>query len=110
MECGLTLGGAMTHIPDQATPETLAKLMVDDLKRRNITYGIDEAAVLRIMQNRVLEELIEIGHGTPPKPGRDAEVQMLIVPPTFMAATDDKGQVDYKNIENVAEVKDGDVI
>jgi hypothetical protein len=110
MDGGLTLGVAMTHIPGQATPETLAKLLIDDLKRKNITYGVDEAAVLRLMQSRTLGELVEIGHGTPPRPGKDAEIQMLILPPSFMAAADEKGQVDYKNIENVSEVKAGDVI
>src|SRR5690348_699930 len=94
MEGGLTLGVAMTHNPDQIAAETLPKLMLIDLQRRNITYGIDQAEVLRIMQNRILEELVEIGHGTPPQAGRDAEIQMVILPPTFMAASDEKGQVD----------------
>lgn len=110
MDGGLTLGIAMTNIPEQASPETLAKLLLDDLKKRNLTYGFDESVVLGIMQRRTLGELVEIAHGTPPKPGKDAEIQMVLLPPTFMAEADEKGQVDYKNIENVSEVKADDVI
>lgn len=110
MDGGLTLGITMTLIPRMGSPETLAELLLDELKKRNITYGIDEAAILRIMQDRVVNEEVVIAHGTPPRSGSDAEVQMLLLPPSFMAASDDKGQIDYKNIENVSEVKAGDVI
>jgi len=110
MDGGLTLGITMTVIPRMGSPEALAELLLDELKKRNISYGIDEATVLRIMQDKTLNEEVMIARGTPPRTGSDAEVQLLLLPPSFMASADDKGQVDYKDIENVSEVKEGDVI
>jgi len=110
MEGGLTLAIAMTEIPDTVAPATLASMLVDELKARNITYGLDEAAITNMLDNRVLEEEVIIGHGTPPRSGHDAEVQLLRLPPSFMHSADERGQVDYKEVENVSEVKEGDVI
>jgi uncharacterized protein (DUF342 family) len=110
MDGGLTLGITMTAIPEDASPETLAEMLTQELAARNIVFGLDQAEVLRVVRDRVIGQEVEIAHGTPPQPGRSAEVELLLTPPSFTHSADDSGKVDFKNIENVSHVKAGDVI
>jgi hypothetical protein len=110
MDGGLTLGITMTAIPEAGSAETLASLLLDELRGRGIVYGLSEQDILRIIRERILDEEVEIGHGTPPRHGTDAELEMLLAPPSFATAADDTGRMDYKNVENVSPVKSGDVI
>jgi uncharacterized protein (DUF342 family) len=110
LEGGLTVVINMNYIPTEATPETLADLLVGELAKRNIVFGLDKAAMLRVMSERMLDEDVEIAHGVAPQPGRHGEIEMVLTPPSFTTAAGEDGRVDYKNVENISPVKAGDVI
>ncbi|HLG70641.1 MAG TPA: flagellar assembly protein A [Chloroflexota bacterium] len=110
MEAGLTLGLTATSIPEDVSPEALAQVLIAELNKKGITYGLDKEAILRVFKDRVLDEEVEVAHGTPAQPGRDAEVELLLLPPSFTAGEDEGGRIDYKNVENVSPVKAGDII
>ncbi len=110
MDGGLTVGIVMQAFPGIGTREALAKMLIDELNKRNIVFGVDHDEIVRIMGDRIVNEQIEIAHGNAPRAGHDAEVEMLLLPPSFVAQAGEDGRVDYKNIENVSEVKAGDVI
>jgi len=107
---GLTVGITMSSIPEVGSPEGLAGVLIDELKKRNIVFGLDEEAILGIMRQRTLDEEVEIAHGVPPRSGSDAEVELLLLPPSFTAQAGEDGRVDYKNLENVSQVKAGDLV
>jgi hypothetical protein len=110
MDGGLAVGLVVQAIPEVGTPEALAEVLMEHLKKRNIVYGLNEDEIRRVIRDRVLNQQVEVAHGTPPRPGRDAEIEMVLLPPSFMAQAGEDGRVDYKNIKNVAQVKAGDVI
>src|SRR5713226_7117127 len=107
---GLTVGITMSSIPEVGSPEGLAGVLIGELKKRNIVFGLDEEAILGIMRQRTLDEEVEIAHGVPPRSGSDAEVELLLLPPSFTAQAGEDGRVDYKNLENVSQVKAGDLV
>ena len=104
------LGITMAAIPKMGSPEALASMLVRELAQRNITFGLDNEAILNIMRERTIDEEVMIAAGKPPRKGRDASVEVLLEPPTFEASTGADGRLDYKNLQNIAEVKAGDVI
>ncbi|HEX6512995.1 MAG TPA: flagellar assembly protein A, partial [Chloroflexota bacterium] len=110
MDGGMTLAVIMSSIPEQASPETLAAMLTSELGQKNVVFGLDQEEILRIMRERIVGEEVEVAHGTPPRPGRDAELEMLLLPPSFVAHSGEDGRVDFKSIENVNQVKAGDVI
>ncbi|HVA25969.1 MAG TPA: flagellar assembly protein A [Chloroflexota bacterium] len=107
---GLGLGLTMEYIPHMGSPAAHAQTLMAELNRRNVVYGLDQQAINHIMEEHVLHEEVIVAHGTPAHVGKDAELDLLLLPPTFLAASGETGQVDYKNIDNVSQVKAGDVI
>jgi formylmethanofuran dehydrogenase subunit C len=107
---GLGLGITINYIPRLGAPMAFAERLIGELKQRNIAYGIDHAAIFRLMQERVLHREEVIARGTPAVHGTDAELELLLLPPTFLAASGDGGRVDYKSIDNISQLKAGDVI
>jgi hypothetical protein len=110
LDGGLGLGITMNYIPRLGAPAALAERLIGELKQRNIVYGLDVGEIVRIIRDRVLHEEVTIAHGTPACHGVDAELELLILPPTFMSQADDGGRIDFKNIDNVSQVKAGDLI
>ena len=107
---GLALGITMAYIPHMGSPEGLASALAGELRQRNVVFGLDNQAILDIMRERKIGEETVIATGKPARRGRDAAVEIVLEPPSFAAATDGSGRVDYKNVENVAEVKAGELI
>jgi hypothetical protein len=110
LDGGLGLGLIMDYIPRMGAPATHAEALLTELKRRNVVYGLDEEEITRVMADHVLHEEVIVARGAPAHMGKDAELDLLLLPPTFLAAAAEGGQVDYKNIDNVSQVKAGDVI
>ena len=110
MEGGMTLGITMQAIPEDGSPEALAGILIDELQKRGVAFGLDQEAIQRIVRERIVGEEVDIAHGQPPRPGKDAEVELLLVPPSFVSQAVEGGRVDYKNIQNVSPVKARDVI
>jgi len=110
MDGGMTLGITVQGIPEEGSPEALVEMLARDLKKRGVAFGVDQQAIERIVRDRVVEEEVEVAHGQPLRPGKDAEMELLLLPPSFMAQAAEGGRSDYKNIQNVSPVKTGDVI
>ncbi|MFI5269717.1 MAG: flagellar assembly protein A, partial [Chloroflexota bacterium] len=107
---GLGLGLTMDYIPRMGSPATHVETLVAELNRRNVVYGLDKTTIYQIMSDHVLHEEVIVARGEPAHAGKDAELDLLLLPPTFLSASAEGGQVDYKNIDNVSQVKAGDVI
>lgn len=110
LEAGLTVGLTMTAIPEEASPEALTDLLIAELAKKSITYGLDRDAILRVMSERLVNAEVDVAHGTPPRPGKNAEIEMVLLPPSFTATAVEDGRVDYKNVDNLSPVKAADVI
>ena len=110
MDGGMTLGMTVQELPEDASPEAQIELLEGELKKRNVAFGVDAEALRRIVRERILNEEVEVAHGTPPRPGKDSELELLLTPPSFVAQSADGGRVDYRNIQNVSPVKAGAVI
>src|SRR5690349_3667891 len=110
MDGGMTLGMTVLELPEDASPEAQVELLQGELNKRNVAFGVEAEALRRIVRDRVLNEEVEVAHGTPPRPGKDSELELLLTPPSFVAQSADGGRVDYRNIQNVSPVKAGDVI
>ncbi|HLG70839.1 MAG TPA: flagellar assembly protein A [Chloroflexota bacterium] len=110
LDGGLGLGLTMEYVPRMGAPEAHAQALVDELKRRNVVYGLDLEAINRVMSEHILHEEVVVAHGTPARPGKDAQVELLLLPPSFLSKSGDFDRIDFKNIDNVSEVKAGQVI
>ena len=107
---GLGLGLTMDYIPRMGSPAGHVEALVAELNRRNIVYGLDRQTIYQVISDRKLHEEVIVARGDASRSGKDADLELLLLPPTFMAASSDEGQVDYKNVDNVSQVKAGDVI
>ncbi|MGH2363953.1 MAG: flagellar assembly protein A [Chloroflexota bacterium] len=110
LEGGLALGLTLTSIPKLGSAEAMVKQLIGELRQRHISYGIDEAAIRDLVWNRVTGNEAVVARGAPARRGSDAEIEMLVMPPTLLPTTDDNGQVDYRNLENVKELRSGETI
>ncbi len=110
LDGGLGLGITMSYVPHMGSPEALSQLLLTELKGKNIVFGLDEAAIHGIMAERGAGAEVVIARGKAPRHGHDAEVELLRVPPSFMALAGEDGRVDYRDVENVSQVKAGEVI
>src|SRR5690348_3591259 len=104
---GLGLGITINYIPRLGAPASFTERIISELKQRNIVYGIDGAAIFRMVQDRALHQEEIVARGTPAVHGVDAEMELLILPPTFLAAAGEDDRIDYKDIDNVSQVKAG---
>lgn len=107
---GLGLGLTMEYIPRMGSPASHVEALVAELNRRNIVYGLDRQAIYQVISDRVLHQEVVVARGNPVRAGKDADLELLLLPPTFLTASSEDGQIDYKNLDNVSQVKAGDVI
>ena len=63
MDAGLTLGMTVHELPDEASPEAQVQLLQDELKKRNVAFGVEPEALQRIVSERILDEEVEVAHG-----------------------------------------------
>jgi hypothetical protein len=110
LDGGLGLGITMSYIPRMGSPEALTQLLLNELKGKNIVFGLDEGAIHGIMAARSPGTETVVAQGKPPRRGHDADVELVRVPPSFMAIAGEDGRVDYRNVENVSQVKAGEII
>jgi hypothetical protein len=110
MDGGMTLGMTMQAIPEEVPTDALVTALMAELQKRNVVFGVDEDALRQMLTDGVVGEEVEVAHGQAPRGGKDSEMELLLLPPSFVAQAADGARVDYKNIENVSPVKVGDVI
>ncbi|MFC1726884.1 DUF342 domain-containing protein [candidate division KSB1 bacterium] len=79
------------------------------LKDGKIVYGIDEDTLHQIFEKKLYNQEFKIAKGTPKIDGIDAKIEFHFDPDKKIAPDEDeKGNVDYKNVNIIKNVKKGD--
>ncbi len=83
----------------------------DELKRIGITENVDRETARRLVSERLFGRLMMIAKGVEPVPGKDAcqdfhfDTDKALTPSVL-----ESGNVDFKNLDNITNVKAGDVL
>ena len=81
------------------------------LDAKGIIYGIDEGALLKIVEDKISDQWIEVAHGASPIDGKDSEVEYKV---EFGSAKPldqgNDGKVDMKQLSTVTVVRKGDLL
>jgi uncharacterized protein len=76
-----------------------------------VTAGVDWPAVDRILEGKVYDKTEVIAQNAPPGTSRDAWIQEMIkIDPDVKPVLGKDGHADYKNVDNIHQVKKGDVL
>lgn len=103
----LTIKGGIINAGLPLTREDISK----KLQGLNVVNGVDWAAVDRMIAGKQYDRGQIIAQGTPAKPSRDATIQEKIKIDSDLAPVVNKeGKADYKNVDNIHQVKKGDVL
>jgi uncharacterized protein len=82
-----------------------------ELKKKGITYGINEDAIQRLVANPTFTEEVEIAHGKEPVSGKDARLNIKIkTVPDLSPKEDADGRIDYKDINFIQSAAKGQVL
>ena len=79
------------------------------LKDNDIVYGIKEEAIENIFQKKKFEQSVLIASGQKVKDGKDGEIKYYFEP-EIKPKVDEKGNVDYKELNLIQNVKKGQKI
>jgi uncharacterized protein (DUF342 family) len=103
----LTIKGAIAHAGLALTRDDVAR----KLRSQEVVNGVDWAAVDRMIAGKQYDRGQIIAQATPARPGRDAFIQEKIkIDSDLKPVLDDHGKADYKNVDNIHQVKKGDVL
>jgi uncharacterized protein len=103
----LTIKSTITAAGLSLNREDVAK----KLQGMGVVGGVDWTAVERMIEGKQYDRGQIIAQGIPPKPSRDASIQEKIKIDSDLAPVLDKdGKADYKNVDNIHQVKKGDVL
>lgn len=76
-----------------------------------VVAGVDWNAVERILAEKIYDKTEIIAANVAPGPSRDAWIQEMIkIDPDVKPVVDTAGHADYKNVDNIHQVKKGDVL
>lgn len=92
------------------SPVTLGKLK-ESLKEQGINTGIQESRLKRIYENKIYSKPVMVAAGDLAKDGVDGyciDHYKRVV--TLELVEDEKGQVDYKDLNNIQEIEKGGII
>lgn len=107
MRATLTIRGAIATAGFPITKEDIAK----KLAAAQVTYGVDWTAVDKMISGKQYDRGQIIASGTPAKPSRDASIQeKLKIDPNLDPVLGKDGKADYKNVDNIHQVKKGDIL
>lgn len=103
----LTINSAVTAAGITLTRDDVAK----KLQGLGVAEGIDWNAVERMLAGKQYDRGQIIAQGIPAKPARDASIKETLKIDTDLKPVFDKeGKADYKNVDNIHQVKKGDVL
>lgn len=103
----LTIKSAIAAAGVPLTREDVSK----KLQGLKVIAGVDWSAVDRMIAGKQYDRGQIIAQGLPAKPSRDASIQEKIKIDSDLAPVLDKeGKADYKNVDNIHQVKKGDVL
>jgi len=107
MRATLTIKGSLATSGQVMTREEVAK----KLAVLGVDYGVDWAAVDKMISGKQYDRGQVIATGSLPKLSRDASIQeKLKIDPNLDPVLDKDGKADYKNVDNIHQVKKGDVL
>lgn len=103
----MIIKGAIATAGLAVTREDVAK----KLQSLKVSAGVDWSAVDRMIQGKQYDRGQIIAQGVPPKPGKDAVIRELIKVDSDLApVVKQDGKADYRNVDNIHQVKKGDVL
>lgn len=95
---------------DTGNPATLEDIQ-DALTFQKVTYGINDTAVNTLLQNREYCTRYLIGKGTPPKKGKDAEIQYFFsINRSLKPKHNEDGSVNYHELDIISRVEKGQLL
>ncbi len=81
-----------------------------DLQEKGIKKGFDEENIKKILENYKFNTKMLIAEGKKPVKGKNAEIKYNIGKTKLKTKIDITGQVDYKNLDFIENVKKGDIL
>ncbi len=88
-----------------------AQDIIGELAKKNINYGIDQDFILQFMKNRVYFTDFVIARGQDPVHGIDDRIEYFFnTNPTLKPKHNEDGSVDYHNLGNICQCKEGDLL
>jgi uncharacterized protein (DUF342 family) len=103
----LTIKGAIANAGVPLTRDDVAR----KLQGQEVVNGVDWTAVDRMIAGKQYDRGQIIAQATPSRPGRDAFIQEKIkIDSDLKPVMDEHGKADYKNVDNIHQVKKGDVL
>jgi uncharacterized protein (DUF342 family) len=99
-------------VPVKGGKEIAMKDILRKLKKEGVVFGINTDIIFDILKHERFNEDILVAAGNPPVPGKDAFLEFKF--PTTKAISMVKeledGRVDFKNLNLIASVKEGDTL
>ena len=81
------------------------------LHKKGIKFGVKNEIVSGVLQNALFDKEIVVAEGRAPVAGADAAVSMeVIIDHTFKPLEKNDGTVDFRNINTITQIKNGQVI
>lgn len=92
-----------------------AKLQVSDIEaallKKNVSYGLDKAAMAQLCEHPTQEDMVVVARGTPFQHGEDGKIIYMFNTETQSKPKIlDDGNVDFKNMNFLIPTKKGDVL
>lgn len=87
------------------------KEIIDELNARGVIYGIDQNEILKFLGDRHYNTEYVLAHGDQPVIGHDARIiYNFNTNPSLRPKRLEDGSVDYKNLNTISQVKEGDLL
>jgi uncharacterized protein (DUF342 family) len=103
----LTIKGSIVLAGIVLTQDDIAK----KLTSLGVIFGVDWATVDRMISGKQYDRAVIIASGSPPRPSKDAFIQeKLKIDADVKPILDKDDKADYKNVDNIHQVKKGDVL
>ena len=84
--------------------------ILESLARKNIVFGVDEAAIEELAQLKLPYEHVTVARGKQPKNGRDAHIEILLDPDKAPRVDYGAEKIDHKMRSAFVNVNQGEII
>ncbi len=103
----MTIKGAVAASGHTLTREAVIK----KLQEGGVVYGMDWAVIDKMIAEKQYDRGVIIASGLLPKPSKDAYItEKIKIDPDVKPVLGKDGKADYKNVDNIHQVKKGDVL
>ncbi|MEK7814051.1 MAG: FapA family protein, partial [Candidatus Desantisbacteria bacterium] len=99
-------------VPIKGGKEIAMKDILRKLKQEGVVFGIDTDTIFDVLKHERFNEDVLVAAGNPPVSGKDAflEFKFPTTKATSMVKELEDGRVDFKNLNLIASVKEGDTL